>query len=110
MNLKGLPAGSIEWSQIPESVHQGKSGTAAIRSQLFGDIQIRHVVYSSDYVSDHWCSKGHIVFVIEGQLVIEYQDGVASTLSPGTSYLIADNDRPPHRGVSKDGATVFIVD
>jgi len=110
MNLKGLPTGMTEWSQIPEFVHPGASGTASIRTQQFGDIQIRHVVYSQNYVSDHWCSKGHIVFLIAGQLVIEHQNGATSTLSTGTSYLMADNDGSPHRGVSKNGATVFIVD
>ena len=110
MNLKGLPTGITEWAKLPESIHPGASGTATIRAQQFGDTQVRFVVYSKNYVSDHWCSKGHIVFAMDGQLVIEHQDGTTHTISPGTSYLVADDDGLPHRGVSKDGATVLIVD
>ena len=71
---------------------------------------MRLVVYSQDFVADHWCHKGHIVFVISGQLVIEHQDAARYTLAPGTSYHVADNDGSPHKVLSKDGATVFIVD
>ena len=110
MNLNDLPTGTIDWSQVPESIYQGQTGTAIIRTRQFGDIQIRLVVYSENYVSDHWCSKGHLVFAMAGQLVIEHQDGTTYAISPGTSYLVADEDKSPHRGISKDGATVFIID
>ena len=110
MNLKDLPTGTTDWSKIPESVHSGALGTATIRTQQFGDIQVRFVVYSDNYVSDHWCSKGHMVFAIAGQLVIEHKDGTSHTISPGMSYLVADDNESPHRGICKDGATVLIID
>jgi hypothetical protein len=110
MLLNGLPFGVTNWSQVPESVHPGASGTAMVRSRQLGDIQLRLVVYSPNYVADHWCHKGHIVFVILGQLTIEHRETLTYTLESGTSYHVADDDGPPHRVLSENGATIFIVD
>jgi mannose-6-phosphate isomerase class I len=109
MNVKDLPIGATDWSQVSASVHPGKSGTATARAPL-GEIQLHLVEYSTGYVADHGCSKGHIVFVISGSLVIEHQDGRRYALTPGMSYHIADDDGPPHRALSDRGATIFIVD
>ncbi len=105
-----MPLGVTDWSQVPESVHPGTSGTATIRSRQIGDIQLRLVVYSPNYVANDWCHKGHIVYVIGGQLNIEHRDTVTYTLESGMSYHAADDDGPPHRVRSESGATIFIVD
>ena len=110
MNLDNLPAGITDWSQLDASVHPGESGAATMRVHRLGDIQLRLVVYSANYVADHWCHKGHIVFVVAGQLTIEHQHGPSYTLARGTSYHVGDDDGPPHRVLSENGATVFIVD
>jgi hypothetical protein len=110
MNLKAFPAGIVDWQQLPASLHPGESGTATMRLRKCGDIQLRLVDYSAEYVADHWCHKGHIVFVVAGRLVIEHQNGTTYRLTPGTSYHVADDDGPAHRVLSENGATVFIVD
>jgi hypothetical protein len=109
MRLENPSPGVIDWSQVPTSVSRGKSGEATARTRQCGEIQLRMVDYSSDYVADHWCSKGHVVFVISGELVIEHQDGCRYNLKRGMSYQVAD-DGPPHRVLSDAGATIFIVD
>jgi len=109
MNLGDLPLGLTDWSQIPESVHPGAPGTATVRSRQLGDIQLRLLVYSPNYVADHRCQKGHIVYVIQGQVVTEHRETTNYTLESGTTYHVPDNG-PPHRAVSHGGATVFIVD
>lgn len=110
MDLKNFAVGRIDWSQIPETVYPGESGVATVRSHQLGDIQLRFVVYSADYLADHWCQKGHIAFVVDGQLIIEHQHGITYTLGPGATYHVADDERQPHRLLSGDGATLFIVD
>lgn len=110
MKLKYLPVGTIDWSQVPASVHPGLSGAAAARVRQVGDIQLRLVVYSAGYVADHWCPKGHLAFVVAGDVTIEHQDGRKYLLTAGTSYHVADDDGPPHRAHSDEGATIFIAD
>ncbi len=110
MNLDSLSPGMTEWSQVPASRHPGETGVATMRARQFGDIQLRLVEYSPRYVADHWCHKGHIVFVVAGRLVIEHQQGPTYVLAPGTSYHVPDGACPPHRVLSEDGATIFVVD
>ena len=110
MRLEGLLAGVTDWSSIPQTTQSGASGTTSARARRFGDIQLRLVSYSPGYVADHWCHKGHIVFVVDGRLAIEHEDGRRYELRPGMSYHVADKDGAPHRVVTEHGASLFIVD
>jgi hypothetical protein len=67
------------------------------------------VEYSPGYVSDHWCSKGHILFCMAGELYTELADGRRFSLKPGMSYQVGDNAEP-HRSSTPLGATLFVVD
>jgi quercetin dioxygenase-like cupin family protein len=67
------------------------------------------VEYSPGYVSDHWCTKGHILLCLAGELRTELADGRVFHLTPGTSYQVADGAEP-HRSSAPTGATLFIVD
>jgi hypothetical protein len=110
MKLVDLPTSMTDWSAVPSSVHPGESGAATIRARQFGEIQLRLVEYSAQYVGDHWCHKGHLTFVVAGQMRIEHQDGTTWTLPAGTSWHVADDDGSPHLARSEEGATVFVVD
>ena len=67
------------------------------------------VEYTPGYLADHWCSKGHILYVLEGELDTELDDGRRFTLKAGQSYQVADNAEP-HRSRTESGARLFIVD
>ena len=67
------------------------------------------VQYSAGYRADHWCSKGHILLCLQGELHTELQDGRRFVLHPGMSYQVADGAEP-HRSSTEPGATLFIVD
>lgn len=67
------------------------------------------VEYTAGYVSDHWCSKGHVLLCLEGEMETELEDGRKFTLKAGMSYQVAGNAEP-HRSRSVGGAKLFIVD
>jgi quercetin dioxygenase-like cupin family protein len=67
------------------------------------------VEYTPGYAADHWCSKGHILFCLEGELVTELADGRRFVLTPGVSYQVADQAEA-HRSSTSKGAKLFIVD
>jgi quercetin dioxygenase-like cupin family protein len=67
------------------------------------------VEYSPGYRADHWCRKGHVLLVLEGELVTELEDGRTVRLGPGISYQVADGDLA-HRSSTATGARLFIVD
>ncbi len=109
MRIENVPFTAVDWTKVPETLHPGETGSASWRTIQLGPIRVRQVRYSPGYRADHWCSKGHVLLVLEGELVTELQDGSAVTLAPGMSYHVAD-DLMPHRSRTAGGATLFIVD
>jgi len=109
MKMSAIPFGTTDWSNVPATEHKGVTGIATWRTCQFGDIRVRMVEYSPGYFADHWCQKGHILFCLDGQLDTELEDGRVFTLTPGTSYQVADGAEP-HRSSTKTGAKLFIVD
>jgi hypothetical protein len=110
MKLTDIPIEAIEWARVPATVQAGETGTSATRTRNLGDIRLRLVAYSGGYKADHWCGKGHILYVISGNLVIEHDDQTRTALATGTGWHAPDGAGPPHRVLCESGATVFIVD
>ena len=109
MKISDIPFGTTDWSQVERVEHAGESGAAYWRTRTFGDIRVRMVEYTPGYVADHWCSKGHVLLCVAGELHTELADGRQFILTPGMSYQVADGAEP-HRSRSASGATLFIVD
>jgi quercetin dioxygenase-like cupin family protein len=104
-----LPFMTIDWNAVPTTEHPGASGVAVWRTVEAGDVRVRMVEYSPGYVADHWCSRGHVLLVLEGELTTELQDGRVVRLTPGMSYQVA-HDTAPHRSRTDVGAKLFVVD
>jgi quercetin dioxygenase-like cupin family protein len=109
MKLVNIPFEVVDWSKVPVTEHAGETGMAYWRTVQLGEIRVRMVEYTPGYLADHWCQKGHILLVLEGKLVTELRDGRKFTLTPGTSYQVAD-DTAAHRSTTQTGAKLFIVD
>lgn len=109
MKIDNIPFGTTDWQTIEPTEHLGTTGKALWRTRTFGDIRVRMVEYSPGYLADHWCSKGHILLCLEGELHTELNDGRTITLKPGMSYQVADAAEP-HRSSTTTGARLFIVD
>jgi hypothetical protein len=109
MDMKNIPFGTTDWSQIETSEHPGETGMAYWRTRQFDDIRVRMVDYTPGYFANHWCEKGHILFCLQGELHTELTDGRQFLLTPGMSYQVGDNTEP-HRSYTDIGARLFIVD
>jgi len=109
MKMVEIPFGVTDWASVAATEHSGSPGLASWRTREFQDLRVRMVEYSPGYVADHWCSKGHILLVLEGELHTELADGRRFVLSPGMSYQVADGAEP-HRSSAPAGAKLFIVD
>lgn len=109
MNITDVPFVVTDWAEVEATERKGERGVAYWRTRNFGNIRVRMVEYSPGYVADHWCSKGHILLCLEGQLHTELSDGRTFILTPGQSYQVADGAEA-HRSSTVDGATLFIVD
>ncbi|WP_028467021.1 DHCW motif cupin fold protein [Nisaea denitrificans] len=110
MKIPALPFTVTDWSEVAETRHPGEPGEAIWRTMEIGDIRIRQVEYSVGYLADHWCDRGHILYVLEGELVSELKDGRKTTMTAGMSYQVSDFGDAAHRSSTATGAKLFIVD
>ena len=109
MKIADLPFCVTDWTKIPSTEHLGISGKAYWRTLELGNIRVRMVEYTPAYFADHWCKRGHVLLVLEGELVTELEDGRKFTLRAGQSYQVADGAEA-HRSQTEKGAKLFIVD
>ena len=109
MKIDSVPFDTTDWSAIEPTHHAGESGSATWRTREVGGVRIRMVEYSPGYQADHWCRKGHVVLVLEGELETELEDGRRFVLRPGMSDQVADGDNA-HRSSTRTGARMFVVD
>jgi len=109
MKFEGVPFTSIDWSKATVTEHPGETGKAIWRTIELGNVRVRIVEYSAGYLADHWCSRGHVIHVLEGMLITELGDGRVITTAAGSTYIVEENGAP-HRSGAVDGAKLFIVD
>jgi len=110
MKLPDLAFTVTDWATVAATVHPGETGEALWRTFAVGDLRVRRVDYSPGYLADHWCDRGHVLFVVAGELVSELRDGRRFTLTAGMSYQVSDFGDAAHRSSTATGATLFIVD
>ena len=109
MKIPTLPFTVTDWAGVEPVVYPGETGQAIWRTFNIGDLRVRQVEYSAGYLADHWCDRGHVLYVLEGELDTELRDGRTFTLKPGMSYQVADQAEA-HRSSTVTGASLFIVD
>ncbi len=101
---------SFDWTAVAPEEHKGEHGHATWRTKHVGDIRIRLVEYSPGYLADHWCDRGHILYVTEGELETELLDGRVVRLAAGGGYHVSNHGDAAHRSRTSTGAKLFIVD
>lgn len=109
MKLAPFPFSITDFNSIEPELHQGITGSAEWRIIHREDVRIRLVIYSANFLADHWCNKGHIIFCVEGEMETEIEDGRKFLLKKGMLYTVGD-DSDAHRSYSAEGCTLFIVD
>ena len=107
--LKNIPFTLTDWEKIPAVEHKGESGVAIWKTLEFEGLRIRLVEYSKNYLADHWCQKGLIIYCVEGEMDTELADGRVMKLTKGMSYQVSD-ELSSHRTSSKEGVKLFVVD
>jgi len=107
-NMK-IPFHITNWDTVPETVVHGTTGTATMRIQQHGDLRIRMIIYSANYLADHWCELGHLVFVLEGELINELKDGATAVMKAGMSYAVSDG-LSSHRSRTVGAVKLLVID
>jgi quercetin dioxygenase-like cupin family protein len=108
MRIENVPFTTVDWSEIAPTEHAGTTGVARWRTLEIGNIRVRMVEYSPGYSADHWCERGHVILVLEGELRTDLGDGRLVVVTAGSSYQVSDGVQ--HRSSAPRGARLFIVD
>jgi hypothetical protein len=110
MKIPSVAFTVTDWATMPLTEYPGETGKALWRTLNIGDLRVRMVEYSAGYLANHWCDRGHVLYVLEGELETELRDGRTFTLSSGMSYQVSDFGDSAHRSSTRTGAKLFIVD
>lgn len=110
MKIPTLAFTVTDWSRVASTVHQGEAGQAIWQTLNIGDLRVRMVEFTPGYVADHWCDRGHILLVLDGELETELGDGRVFKMKQGESFQVSDFGDAAHRSRTAIGAKVFIVD
>jgi hypothetical protein len=107
--MSHIPFTAIDWDTVPKTEHIGRNGTAIWQTIQYPGLRIRIVEYSSGYLADHWCQKGHIVYCLEGEVINEQESGELTILKKGMGYVVSDG-LSSHRSNSKEKVKLLIID
>ena len=107
--MSNIPFQTINWELIEKIEHKGETGVAFWQTIQFDGLRIRLVEYSSGYLADHWCQKGHIVHCLDGEFISELKTGEKIKLTKGETYVVSD-ELSSHRSVSENGVKLLIID
>jgi hypothetical protein len=109
IKMSNIPFQSIDWSCIEKVKYEGEMGLSLWQTIQFGGLRIRLVEYTSSYLADHWCQKGHIVHCLDGEFITELSTGEKIALQKGETYIVSDN-LSSHRSISENGVRLLIID
>jgi quercetin dioxygenase-like cupin family protein len=76
-----------------------ESPTDGVRFKAYeqGYRKLRLVEFSKEFVESDWCIKGHIGYILEGQMEIDF-DGAKEVFGPGDGVFIPAGQEHKHKG------------
>lgn len=92
---------SIPWESPIEGLRAKK--------MIYGSKQLRLVEYTQD-MQPHWCGKGHVGYMLEGQFEIQFEEEIV-IFNPGDGIFIPSGEEHKHMGrVLSDVVRVIFVE
>ncbi len=75
-----------------------------------GGRKLRLVEFRKEFVEPDWCTKGHIGYILEGQMEIDF-NGKIIIFGPGDGLFIPAGEEHKHKGrVITDSVKVILVE
>jgi len=102
MNQHRIDFDSMEW-EVPAD---------GIRFKAFeqGGRKLRLVEFAKEFVEPDWCVHGHIGYILEGQMEIDF-DGEKKVFGPGDGVFIPAGEEHKHKGsVLTDTVKAILVE
>jgi len=110
MQIISEPYSVIDWDNVPITRNSGEAGFTWSRTYEAGNIRIRLTEYSPGFRSDHWCCRGQIIHLLDGEMKFELKDGSMVRLMTGMSCCFSDSKAIAHKPLTETGAFLLIID
>ncbi len=81
--------GSMAWETPAEGVR--------FKAYEQGSRKLRLVEFAKEFVEPDWCSKGHIGYILEGKMEIDF-NGESIVFGPGDGVFIPAGPEHKHKG------------
>lgn len=96
----------IQFSLIPWEVpRKGHYQKVIIRDQQ----KLRLLRFTEDFTEEHWCTNGHIGFVVEGEMTINF-NGLFKHYKRGDGLWITSGEAEKHKVIiAKDNFVELIL-
>ena len=100
MNDNPIDFKNMDW----ESPVPGIQYKAYVR----GNQRIRLVEFSEDFNEPDWCTRGHVGYVLEGRLTIDF-DGKLIDFMSGDGIFIPEGEENRHKGKVARGEKALVI-
>ena len=94
----------IEFEKLPWIEATGVRTKEYVR----GDQKIRLVEFSEGFIEEDWCTKGHVGYVLEGSMDIDFNGEVIS-YTTGDALWIEEGEAEKHKVLIEAGGRVLLV-
>ena len=93
---------SIEWEEPADGVR--------FKAYEQDSKKLRLVEFSKEFVEPDWCTKGHIGYILEGRMEIDF-NGEKEIFCPGDGIFIPTGQQHKHKGrVLTDKVKAILVE
>lgn len=91
---------ALDW----ESSHRG------VEQKVFtiGKRRLRLVRFRDTFLEEEWCLKGHVGFVVEGEMKIDF-NGVIQEFKKGDGLWIEEGGASRHKVIMEKGKEVELI-
>ena len=89
-----------------------KNPAVGVRFKAYeqGGRKLRLAEFGMEFVEPDWCTKGHIGYILEGQMEIDF-DGKVVTFGPGDGIFIPAGEEHKHKAkILTDSVKVVLVE
>lgn len=99
MAFTRVPFGSIPWEQGEHRLEKKKT----LRGRGVGLLE-----FAPGFVDPHWCERSHVMYVVQGTLELEFDEGFV-TLSAGQCGVLDRGTRHRAKNAGDEPVVVFTV-
>ncbi len=91
---------NMDWESLAPGVRH--------KVYIRGDHRVRLVEFTEEFVEEDWCCKGHIGYVLEGCISIDF-NGSLARFEAGNGFFIPEGEENKHKGKIAKGERALVI-